>query len=151
VTLGRIEGSAVEMDVSKLALFLSVPQAYISRNSRDYVDPSLWDAGVPAAFTNYQWTMSRNSGGNFRSDYAHLGLRNGLNLGQWRLRNDSSLSQSTGVKRRFSSNRSYVERDVTSLKGRFTIGQLYTNSDIFESSRFRGVQLGSDIGMLPDD
>lgn len=151
VTLGRIEGSAVEMDVSKLALFLSVPQAYISRNSRDYVDPSLWDAGVPAAFTNYQWTMSRNSGGNFRSDYAHLGLRNGLNLGQWRLRNDSSLSQSTGTKRLFSSNRSYVERDVTSLKGRFAIGQLYTNSDIFESSRFRGVQLGSDIGMLPDD
>lgn len=151
VTLARIEGSAVEMDVSRLALFLSVPQAYISRNSRGYVDPSLWDAGVPAAFTNYQWTVNRNTGGNFRSDYAYLGLRNGLNLGQWRLRNDSSLSQSTGTKRSFSSNRTYLEHDVTLLKGRFAIGQLYTNSDIFESSRFRGVQLGSDIGMLPDD
>lgn len=151
VTLARIEGSAVEMDVSKLALFLSVPQAYISRNSRGYVDPSLWDAGVPAAFTNYQWTVNRNTGVNFRSDYAYLGLRNGLNLGQWRLRNDSSLSQSTGAKRSFSSNRTYLEHDVTLLKGRFAIGQLYTNSDMFESSRFRGVQLGSDIGMLPDD
>lgn len=151
VTLARIEGSAVEMDVSRLALFLSVPQAYISRNSRGYVDPSLWDAGVPAAFTNYQWTVNRNTGVNFRSDYAYLGLRNGLNLGQWRLRNDSSLSQSTGAKRSFSSNRTYLEHDVTLLKGRFAIGQLYTNSDMFESSRFRGVQLGSDIGMLPDD
>lgn len=151
VTLARIEGAVVDMDVSKLALYLSVPQAYIRRNSRGYVDPSLWDDGVTAAFSNYQWTVNRNSGDSFSRDYAYLGMRNGLNMGPWRLRNDSSLSQSTGAARRFTSNRTYVERDVTLLKGRFAIGQLYTHSDIFESSRIRGVQIASDIGMLPDD
>ncbi|QOF86068.1 fimbrial biogenesis outer membrane usher protein [Pseudomonas sp. ADPe] len=151
VALPRIEGASVEMDVSKLALYLSVPQAYIKRRSRGYVDPSLWDDGVTAFFSNYQLSLSRNSGYGTRSDYGYLGLRNGFNLGQWRLRNESSISQSTGVSRNFSSNRTYLEHDVTALKGRFAIGQLYTSGDIFDSSRFRGVQLGSDVGMLPDN
>ncbi|WP_374046673.1 fimbria/pilus outer membrane usher protein [uncultured Pseudomonas sp.] len=151
VALLRIEGASVEMDVSKLALYLSVPQAYIKRHSRGYVDPSLWDDGVAAFFSNYQLNFNRNSGDGRRSDYGYLGLRNGFNLGQWHLRNESSISQSTGVSRNFSSNRTYLEHDVTALKGRFAIGQLYTSGDIFDSSRFRGVQLGSDVGMLPDN
>nr|WP_324287513.1 fimbria/pilus outer membrane usher protein [Pseudomonas monsensis] len=151
VNLLRIEGAVVEMDVSKLSLNISVPQAYIKRRSRGYVDPSLWDEGITAAFTNYQMNFNRNTGGGFESDYGYLGLRSGFNIGQWRLRNDSSLSQSTGTARKFSSNRTYLEHDVTSIKGRFALGQLYTNGDIFDSSRFRGLQLGSDIGMLPDN
>lgn len=151
VTLLRIEGASVELDVARLSLFISIPQAYIKRRARGYVDPSLWDDGVTALFSNYQLNFNRNSGGGYRSDYGYLGLRNGLNIGQWRLRNDSSISQSTGTTRNFSSNRTYLEHDVTSLKGRFAAGQLYSNGDIFDSTRFRGFQLGSDIGMLPDD
>lgn len=153
VNLLRIEGASVEMDVSNLALYLSVPQAYIKRRPRGYVDPSLWDDGVTAFFSNYQLNYNRNSGSGSgpSSEYGYLGLRNGFNLGQWRLRNDSSINQSTGTARSFSSNRTYLEHDVTALKGRFAIGQLYSNGDIFDSSRFRGVQLGSDVGMLPDD
>ncbi|UIN53869.1 fimbrial biogenesis outer membrane usher protein [Pseudomonas kribbensis] len=151
VNVLRIEGATVEMDVSQLALYISVPQAYIKRRSRGYVDPSLWDEGITAAFSNYQLNFNRNNGGGFKNDYGYLGLRNGFNIGQWRLRNNSSLSQSTGASRTFSSNRTYLEHDVTSLKSRFAVGQLYTNGDIFDSSRFRGIQLGSDIGMLPDD
>lgn len=151
VTLLRIDGASVELDVTNLSLLISIPQAYIQRRVRGYVDPSLWDDGVTALFSNYQVNFSRNSGDGFRSDYGYLGLRNGLNFGQWRLRNDSSISQGTGLTRTFSSNRTYLEHDVTSLKGRFAIGQLYSNGDIFDSSRFRGFQLGSDIGMLPDD
>ncbi|MFK3774919.1 fimbria/pilus outer membrane usher protein [Pseudomonas sp. NPDC089406] len=151
VVLLRIEGASVEMDAASLALHLSVPQAYIKRRSRGYVDPSLWDDGVTALFSNYQLNYNRNTGGGFSSDYGYLGLRSGLNFGQWRLRNDASLSQSTGSERHFSSNRTYLEHDVTALKGRLAIGQLYSNGDIFDSSRFRGLQLGSDIGMLPDN
>lgn len=151
VTLLRIDGASVELDVTTLSLFISVPQAYIKRRARGYVDPSLWDDGVTALFSNYQMNFSRNSGDGFSSDYGYVGLRNGLNIGQWRLRNDSSISQGTGMTRSFSSNRTYLEHDVTSLKGRFAFGQLYSNGDIFDSSRFRGFQLSSDIGMLPDD
>lgn len=151
VTLLRIDGASVELDVARLALFVSVPQAYIKRRTRGYVDPSLWDDGITAMFSNYQLNANRNSGDGHNQDYVYLGLHNGLNIGQWRLRNDSSISQGTGMNRTFSSNRTYLEHDVTRLKGRFAVGQLYSNGDIFDSSRFRGFQLGSDIGMLPDD
>lgn len=151
VTLLRIDGASIEMDVASLSLYISVPQAYIKRRARGYVDPSLWDDGVTALFSNYQMNFNRNSGDGFTSDYGYVGLRNGLNIGQWRLRNDSSISQGTGMTRSFSSNRTYLEHDVTALKGRFAFGQLYSNGDIFDSSRFRGFQLSSDIGMLPDD
>lgn len=151
VTLLRIDGAAIEFDVPTLSLYVSVPQAYIKRRARGYVDPSLWDDGVTALFSNYQLNATRNSGNGFNSDYGYLGLRNGLNIGQWRLRNDSSVSQGTGQTRNFSSNRTYAEHDVTSLKGRAAFGELYSNGDIFESTRFRGFQLASDVGMLPDD
>lgn len=151
VNLLRLDGTSIELDVAKLSLSVSVPQAYIKRQARGYVDPSLWDDGVTALFSNYQLNFNRNTGEGFSSDYGYLGLHNGLNIGQWRLRNDSSISQGTGMTRTFSSNRTYLEHDVTRLKGRFALGQLYTNGDIFDSSRIRGVQLGSDIGMLPDD
>lgn len=151
VILQRIEDASIEMDASRLALYVSVPQAYIKHRSRGYVDPTLWEDGITAAFSNYQFNFNRNSSDGFKSDYAYLGLRNGFNIGQWRLRNESSISQSTGLSRHFSSNRTYLEHDITEFKGRFAIGQLYTNGDIFDSSRFRGLQLASDIGMLPDN
>nr|MDH2561790.1 fimbrial biogenesis outer membrane usher protein [Pseudomonas sp. Hg5Tf] len=151
VTLLRIDGATLELDVAKLSLHISVPQVYIKRRARGYVDPSLWDDGITALFSSYQLNFNRNTGDGFRSEYGYLGLRNGLNIGQWRLRNESSLSQGTGTSRTFSSNRTYLEHDVTSLKGRFGVGQLYSNGEIFDSTRFRGFQLGSDIGMMPDD
>jgi len=149
--INRIEGASVELEVASLALFVDIPHVYIQRQSRGYVDPSLWDDGITAAFSDYQANFSRNTSNGFNSDYAYLGLRNGLNIGPWRLRNESSLTQGTDMSREFSSNRSYVERDVSSLKSRFSAGELYTSGEIFDSTRIRGVLLGSDIGMLPDN
>lgn len=149
--VSRISGASVELEVANLAVFLSIPHAYIQRQSRGYVDPSLWDEGITAAFSDYQANFSRNSSKDFQSDYAYVGLRNGFNIGPWRLRNESSLTQGTGMQRTFSSNRSYVERDVSSLKSRLSAGELYTNGEIFDSTRIQGAVLSSDMGMLPDN
>lgn len=149
--INRIEDASAELDVASLTLSVSIPHAYILRSSHGYVDPSLWDEGITAGFSDYQANFNRNSNKSFTSDYAYLGLRNGFNIGPWRLRNESSLTQGTGMQRKFSSNRSYVERDVSSLSSRVSFGELYTNGEIFDSTRIRGVLLGSDIGMLPDN
>ncbi|AOE88137.1 fimbria/pilus outer membrane usher protein [Pseudomonas sp. TCU-HL1] len=146
-----IPGASVEFDVNELALLISMPQAYVQRHSRGYVDPSLWDDGITALFTNYQANFSRNSNPGQTSDYRYIGLRNGLNLLGWRLRNESSLSGGTGMRNRFTSNRTFLERDIRRLKGTLSLGELYTQGDIFDSVRMRGVQLKSDIGMLPDN
>ena len=146
-----VPGASVEFDVNALALQISMPQAYIRHQSRGYVDPSLWDDGVTAFYTNYQANFSRNVSNGYNNDYRYVGLRNGFNVGAWRFRNESSISGSTGVRDKFSSNRTYVERDVRSLKGKLAAGELFTQGDIFDSVRFRGAQIHSELGMLTDD
>lgn len=146
-----VPGADIEFDVTALALQISMPQAYIKRQSSGYVDPSLWDNGITALYTNYQTNFSRNISRGYSSDYRYIGLRNGFNLGAWRFRNESSISGGTGMRDTFNSNRTYTERDVVSLKSKLAGGELYTQGDIFDSVRFRGAQLTSELGMLTDD
>ncbi|MEN2469121.1 fimbria/pilus outer membrane usher protein [Burkholderia sp. GS2Y] len=146
------DGASVSFDVNTLSLRLSVPQAYVLRTARGYVDPSLWDDGVTAAYTNYQVNVSRNTGtGSGNSNYQYLNLRSGLNVGGWRFRNESSYTNSTGTNGRFSINRSYAEHAVRSINGKAAVGELYSSGEIFDSVRFIGAQVSSDLGMLPEN
>lgn len=146
-----IKGATLEFEVTRLALEISVPQIYVKRQVHGYVDPSLWDQGLTAFYTDYQANLSRNDSNGNRSDYRYLGLRSGFNVSGWRLRNESAWTGGTGSKSTFRSNRNYAEHDLSSLKSKFAIGELYSQGEIFDSVRFRGVQINSDIGMLSDN
>ncbi|TKK37752.1 usher CupC3 [Pseudomonas fluorescens] len=147
----QIDGAAVDFDVTSLALHFSIPQAYIKSHSRGYVDPSVWDEGITAFYSDYQANFSRNTYQGARSDYHYLGLRNGFNIAGWRFRNESALTGGGETKHEFKSNRTYLEHDVRSIKGKFALGELYSSGEIFDSVRFRGAQIASDLGMLPDN
>ncbi|PFH19504.1 outer membrane usher protein [Burkholderia sp. JKS000303] len=152
VELGSLaDGASTSFDVGTLALDISVPQAYAPMQTRGYVDPSLWDEGITAAYSNYQANFSHDTDSGYRSDYAYLGLRNGLNIGAWRLRNESALSWRRGSPSDLAANRSYVERDLQRIQGRLSAGEVYTPGEIFDSVRFLGAQVSSDTGMLPDN
>ncbi|WP_082151017.1 fimbria/pilus outer membrane usher protein [Chromobacterium sp. LK1] len=145
--------AAVDYDSTRLQLKLSIPQAFLSRSARGYIDPALWDEGVAAAYVNYQFNASesRNSGvGGSTNRSAFLGLQNGINLGAWRLRNDSTLSWADGQSMDARSNRNVLQRDITAWKSQLALGEQYTDPTLFDSLRFRGAQLSSDDGMLPD-
>jgi outer membrane usher protein len=145
-----IPGASMRYDVPRLRLLVSVPQIAMERGRRGYVDPALWDAGVSAAFINYQLSSNRNSTEGQNTLSNNLGLRNGINLGGWRLRNESNFNSSTDRPSTFKSNRSYVQHDVTALKGQFSAGDIFSDADLFDSVRYRGVKLGSDDGMRAD-
>jgi len=145
-----IEDATVRYDSSRLRLLASIPQVAMQRGLRGYVDPQLWDDGVPAAFINYQLNSSRSAGDHDTRVANNLGLRNGINLGAWRLRNESNLSGGTGRKNTYTSNRSYVQHDVTPIKGQFSAGEIFSDTDLFDSVRYRGVKLASDDGMRAD-
>ena len=134
-----IEDATVRYDSSRLRLLASIPQVAMQRGLRGYVDPQLWDEGVPAAFINYQLNSSRTAG-----DYK---TRIANNLG---LRNESNLSGGTGRSNTYTSNRTYVQHDVTALKGQFSAGEIFSDTDLFDSVRYRGVKLASDEGMRAD-
>jgi outer membrane usher protein len=145
-----IDHATVRYDVPRLRLMVSVPQSAMQRGRRGYVDPALWDEGVPAAFINYQLSSNRNSTQAQNSLSNNVGLRNGINLGGWRLRNESNFNSSTGNHSTFKSNRSYLQHDVTALKGQFSAGDIFSDADLFDSVRYRGLKLASDDGMRAD-
>ncbi len=145
-----VEFARVDYNPNALRLNISVPQALMARGARGYVSPQLWDEGETAGFVNYTANAARRRSRDRETDQYYLGMRNGLNLGAWRLRNESSLVYGSDRSWRFRGNRTFAQRDLTTLKSQLTIGQTFTDSQVFDSVRFQGASIVSDDGMLPD-
>jgi outer membrane usher protein len=146
----RVEFAHVEYQPSSLRLSISIPQAMMARSARGYVAPELWDEGETVGFVNYSFSGARRTRSHQTQDQYYLGLRNGMNLGAWRLRNESSVAYGDAQPYRFRSNRTFAQRDISELKSQLTVGETFTDSQVFDSVRFVGASLMSDDGMLPD-
>ncbi|KNC91791.1 fimbria/pilus outer membrane usher protein [Trabulsiella odontotermitis] len=158
--LGKyVPAATTQFDFSQQRLNITIPQALMQSRAQGYVDPESWDEGVPAAILDYNITGNHTSN---RGDNATMGdtdqqyasFRSGLNLLGWRLRNYSTWTRSDGDGRdsesHFNSINTYLARDVKSIQGEFIAGEYATPGDVFDSVQFRGAQLASDQGMLPD-
>ena len=166
-----IPGASVSYDGEKLRLTLSIPQAAMKRQARGAISPDKWDKGINVAMLDYQISAARYDGGNnaastmnssitaFNANPSastparntlYAGLRGGFNLGDWRFRNFSTYNRGVHGEGRRQSVTSYLQRDIASLGGQLTIGDSTTPGNFFDAFQFRGVQLASDDGMLPD-
>ncbi|BED23011.1 outer membrane usher protein [Escherichia coli] len=148
-----IPDASVTFNVNKLRLEISVPQIAIKSNARGYVPPERWDEGINALLLGYSFSGANSihsSAGSDSGDSYFLNLNSGVNLGPWRLRNNSTWSRSSGQTAEWKNLSSYLQRAVIPLKGELTVGDDYTAGDFFGSVSFRGVQLASDDNMLPD-
>lgn len=146
-----IDGSTWLLDANKLALNITIPQIYLNTAAYDYISPSRWDEGINAIMVNYDFSGSHTVKSNYDSgndDTYYLNLRNGINLGAWRLRNYSTLN-ATGSDAEYHSISSYVQRDIAALRSQIMVGDTWTASDVFDSSQIRGVRLYTDNDMLP--
>lgn len=85
-------GATASYDSGKQTMDLNFPQIYILKRPAGYVDPSLWEDGVPAALLSYDMNAWHNESDGDTSDTAYVGLRYGLNMGPWRLRSRGNLN-----------------------------------------------------------
>lgn len=136
-------------------LDISIPQAAFRNNVRGYIPPERWDNGITAAMLNYSFSGSNSknteSDANYNSYF--LNLNSGLNIGPWRLRNYSTWNYSENGRYRNNTWRNvstYAQRSIIPLRSSLTLGDSYTEGDVFDGVGFRGVQLASDDSMLPD-
>ena len=148
-----IKEATVRLDVGLQRLYLTIPQAFMGNQARGYISPELWDNGITAGLLNYNFTgnnVQNRVGGS--SQYAYLNLQSGLNVGAWRLRDNSTWSYSSGSssENKWQHVNTWLERDITTFRSRLTLGDSYTNGDVFDGINFRGAQLASDDNMLPD-
>ncbi|MBD8874256.1 fimbria/pilus outer membrane usher protein [Rhodanobacter sp. DHB23] len=154
VGLGElIPGATLSFDMSDLRMDASVPQAYMNQRPRGWVNPSSWDAGVPAFLLNYNFDSYRTSNGGQSQDSTYLGLRSGFNLGLWQFRQDSTATLQSGTgqpsQRHWHNIDAYVQRALPSLGAELSVGDSYTDGAVFDSYGLRGVQLATDDRMLP--
>ncbi|WP_342316262.1 fimbria/pilus outer membrane usher protein [Lysobacter sp. FW306-1B-D06B] len=146
-----VPGATVYADAGDLSLRVSVPQISMSHDPRGWVDPSLWDRGVNAFTLGYTASGNQSQRNGHDSNLSgYLGLDAGLNLGGWRIRNQSSYQWNRDGNSDFQSIRTYAQHDVDRLKAQLTVGDTFTTGQLFDSVGFRGVQLASDERMLPD-
>ncbi|ELY4002526.1 fimbrial biogenesis outer membrane usher protein [Cronobacter dublinensis] len=143
----QVPGLKVDFDFSQLKLSINIPQTVLLDETVMGVPEEEWDDGIPAFVNTYQLSgqqyITRSAG---TQDSVFANLTNGINIGRWRYRNNSTLSKDEGWK----SVSNYLETAVRALKGELTLGDASTPGDIFDSLVLRGVQLSSDTDMLPD-
>ncbi|EBT2497893.1 fimbrial biogenesis outer membrane usher protein [Salmonella enterica] len=147
-----IPAASTHFIFSKLRLDVSIPQAAMNATARGDVPPSEWDEGVPAALLGYSISGSNTrrdrEGGTDNHHFASL--QSGLNMGAWRLRNYATWSQNNDNRNRWNSLNTWLQRDIPSLRSQLILGDSASPAEVFDSIRFRGIQLASDDNMLPD-
>ncbi|MBK5008054.1 fimbria/pilus outer membrane usher protein [Pseudomonas sp. S32] len=145
-----VADARTDFDSRTLRLMLSIPQIALRRDIVGSVPPEQWSSGISAAFLNYQASMqTRNQRGASSTNHDLL-VHSGLNIGAWRVRSSQALRDTGDGKSRWTHSNTYAQRDLPDNRGNITFGETLSNGEVFRSQPFKGVQLASDMGMLPD-
>lgn len=153
-----VQNAFYDFDSSRLRLDISIPQVAMQKNAQGYVDPSLWDHGINAAFLSYNAnaykTLNKTQ---THQEYtnAFTSISAGINLanwqfrhnGQWQWQDTSSENQS---KSHYDITSTYLQRAFPQSHSVLTLGDRFTNGEIFDSFGYRGVDFSSDDRMLPN-
>ncbi|HGN9109561.1 TPA: outer membrane usher protein [Enterobacter hormaechei] len=148
-----LEGLDMRVDLAKDTLYLAIPQAWLEYTAPNWDPPSRWDDGIPGVIADYNLNLQaqQNQTGSDTRSISGTGVF-GANLGPWRARADwqTNWNKRDGyTDKDFSFSRYYLYRAIPSLKAKLTVGEDYLSSDIFDTFRFSGVSLNSDLSMLP--
>lgn len=149
------------LNLTQLQLDISVPQVAMSQKMRGWADPSLWDDGITAMMTNYSVSAGQTKntpkyGRNNTTKNVFVNFRSRLNVGAWRLYNNYNYAYTDNGNNASNQNRSnhqfantFLTRDIIPLRSTFSLGEISTGSDVFDSFPAKGTALTSSEDMLP--
>lgn len=146
---GAIADISYRYDFNRQRLSLEIPQAYIGPLPFA-VRRQQWSDGEQVAFSSYSFSGGISQYNDVQQNNQFASLRNGFNIGPWRLRNYSTWHKSTASPGKWQSLESYVQRDMGNWMAIATVGETSTEGDLFESVPYRGVEIASDLDMLPE-
>lgn len=144
-----IDQSSVEFDMGDQRLDITVPQAWVNKGYEGYVEPSLWESGIPAALLSYNINGYHNTNNGVDNNSMYAAFNTGVNLGAWRFRANGNYNWDKDNGSSFDFQNRYVQRDLPALRSQLIVGEAYTTGETFDSVSIRGVRLYSDSRMLP--
>lgn len=148
-----IPGAYTTFNFQAMRLDVSIPQIALRSNPHGWIPPEQWDEGINAALLSWQFSGSNSQAEGNSSSSQYLNLTSGINLGAWRLRDNSVWSHYAS---RYEHNQhwqhlnTYIQRTVIPLNSEFTVGDRATGSEVFDSLAFQGLQLATDDNMYPE-
>ncbi|MDF0604444.1 fimbrial biogenesis outer membrane usher protein [Neisseriaceae bacterium TC5R-5] len=146
----RIPGSRSQFDFPRLRLNLSIPQASMAKVTRGSVPLTELDSGSRIAFINYDANYYSAHAQGEANNSLSVATNGGINLGMWRLRQQSTYSNANTDAKQWQLTRAYAQRTLPSLQSELTVGESFTRGNLLNSLSFRGIQIQSDEQMLPD-
>ncbi len=144
-----IDQSSVTFDMGEQRLDIIVPQASLIKGYAGYVDPSLWESGIPAALLSYNVNGYHNTNNGVDNDSVYAAFNTGINLGAWRFRASGNYNWNKDSGSSFDYQNRYLQRDLPALRSQLIMGEAYTTGETFDSVKIRGARLYSDTRMLP--
>ncbi|MGN8006861.1 fimbria/pilus outer membrane usher protein [Acinetobacter sp. 22301] len=153
-----VENAFYEFDTSRLRVDISIPQVALQKNAQGYVDPSVWDRGINAGFLSYSGSAYKTfnqSNDQSETTNAFMGVTAGLNIAGWQLRHNGQWQwQDTPAENQSKSDyqetSTYLQRAFPKYRGVLTLGDSFTNGEVFDSIGYRGIDFSSDDRMLPN-
>ncbi|SFN06744.1 outer membrane usher protein [Izhakiella capsodis] len=148
-----IPGAFTRFDTDNMRLNISIPQAALIHRPKGWVPPARWDEGINAVLLDWQLSGSQSRGeyGNSHSEYLYL--TSGLNLGAWRLRDNSTWSSDGNAyqsQRQWRHINTWAERDIIPWRSELLLGDGTTSDTVFDAFSYRGVQLATSDSMYPE-
>ncbi|MFC4703886.1 fimbria/pilus outer membrane usher protein [Paraburkholderia caffeinitolerans] len=149
----RIEGASTTFDLSRLRLEISVPQAMMKSAPRGSIDVASLDAGQTVAYVNYDTNYYTSSALGYKANSFYAGLNAGVNIGLWRLHQQSAFSYSDGGNfhySRWNNIRAYADRPLPQIGSNLVVGQNFTGGNLLSSVGYTGFHIETDERALPD-
>lgn len=138
-----------DYDFNRQILSIEIPQAFIGSIPFE-LRRKQWNSGETVAFANYSLSSSVSESDSPRRQDQFGSLRNGFNVGAWRLRNFSTWQNGSNSSGQWESVETYAQRDLGNIMAVSTLGDATTEGDLFDSIPYRGLSIVSDLDMLPD-
>ncbi|WHP31889.1 fimbria/pilus outer membrane usher protein [Trabulsiella odontotermitis] len=149
-TLQSLPGATVSNYAGVLEI--TVPQAWMKYNDPDWTPPERWDQGIAGFIFDYSLNGQLTRQFDHSDNYSSLSGygQAGMNIGAWRFRGEYQTSYySDNHQFDFDWNQLYAYRPLPMMAAKLTLGEIYLNSQVFDTLRFTGVNLASDERMLP--
>jgi len=133
-------------------LDITVPQAWMKYNDPNWTPPERWDHGIGGVLLDYSLTGQYSRQLDTHKDYSNLSGygQAGANLGDWRLRGEYQTSYYSATRQfDFTMDQIYAYRPLPMMAAKLTAGEIYLDSQVFDSLRYTGLNLVSDERQLP--
>lgn len=132
-------------------LIITIPQVWMKYVDQDWTPPERWDRGVNGLLFDYNLTGSYARDWQVNTDDGALSSygQAGINIEAWRLRSTYQANYSNQQHADMDWTQFYAFRPIPTLAAKLTLGELYLNSQVFNTVRLTGVNLASEERMLP--